>query len=146
MFYKSSFNQHYKKQQGSALIVSIFVIVVMSVMAAAMIRVDWSSQDITTKEVLGTRAWFTTHSGNEMMLNLLFPVGASAANAAACVPTTAFTPANNYNCTANVSCTPNTVSRAGSTITMFYLESTATCGSGELQVTRTQETWAKELN
>ena len=71
-----------RKQQGGALIVSIFVIVVMSVMAAAMIRIDWSSQDVTTKEVLGTRAWFTAHSGNEMMLNALFPPGNTEANAA----------------------------------------------------------------
>ncbi|MCW8330429.1 MSHA biogenesis protein MshP [Photobacterium sp. SDRW27] len=133
------------KQRGGALIVSIFVIVVMSVMAAAMIRIDWSSQDTTTKEVLGTRAWFLAHSGNEMMLSQLFPVGVSAAVATACVNNTAFTPAKNYNCTATVSCTPSTVSRAGSTIAMFYLESTATCGSGNLQVSRTQETWAKDI-
>ena len=135
-----------RKQQGGALIVSIFVIVVMSVMAAAMIRIDWSSQDVITKEVLGTRAWFTAHSGNEMMLNALFPPGNTEANAAACVTSTAFAPVNNYNCRATVNCTQNTVSRAGSTIATFYLESTATCGSGKLQVTRTQEAWAKDIN
>lgn len=142
MFYKNA----YRKQRGGALIVAIFVIVVMSLMAAAMIRIDWSSQDTTTREVLGTRAWFTAHSGNEMMLNLLFPIGVSGANATVCNSSSAFTPANNYNCRATVTCTPSSVSRAGSTMTTFYLESTATCGSGALQVTRTQETWAKDLD
>jgi MSHA biogenesis protein MshP len=98
------------------------------------------------EDIVGTRAWFTAHSGNEMMLNLLFPIGASGANATVCNGSSAFTPANNYNCRATVTCTPSSVSRAGSTMTTFYLESTATCGSGALQVTRTQETWAKDLD
>ena len=139
MCYRTS----HRRQQGGALIVAIFVIVVMSVMAAAMIRIDWSSQDTTTREVLGTRAWFTAHSGNEMMLNALFPPGQTNANEAACVANTNFAPVNNYNCRATVSCTRNTVSKAGSTIATFYLESTATCGSGKLQVTRTQGNMGK---
>ncbi|MDX1303799.1 MshP protein [Photobacterium sp.] len=146
MYYKRSYNPPYKKQQGSALMVSIFVIVVMSVMAAAMTRIGWSSQDITTKEVLGTRAWFTAHSGNEVMLSRLFPIGQSSAKPTACVDEYKFKPANSYGCTAIVNCTDISVSHAGSTIRQFYLESSATCAAkSQVEVTRVQESWAKEL-
>ncbi|MBV1840185.1 type II secretion system protein [Photobacterium ganghwense] len=131
------------KQHGSALIVSLFVIVVMSLLAAAMIRVDWANQDITTKEVLGTRAWFTAHSANEVTLSELFPLN-QPPNTAACT-NTHFAPANNFHCSADVACTLHAVSGAEGTINTFYLVSTATCGSGENQVSRTQEAWAKEI-
>ncbi len=65
----------YSKQRGSALIVSVFIITVMAAFAAAMIRIDWSGQDMTSREVFATRAWFAAHSGNEYVLSKLFPLG-----------------------------------------------------------------------
>ncbi|WP_232603930.1 hypothetical protein [Photobacterium carnosum] len=66
---------HYTKQRGSGLMIILFVIVVMGFMAMAMIKIGASSQTMTTKEVLGTRAWFSAYSANEVLLTKLFPLG-----------------------------------------------------------------------
>lgn len=134
----------YSKQRGSALMVAIFVMTVMAVMAAAMIRIDWSGQTTTTREVLATRAWFAAHSGNEYLLSRLFPLGQTTADAQVCQgqPISGLD-ATLFQCR---SLTLRCETRQVGPHKQYYLTATATCGSGEMSVTRTQETWAKALS
>ncbi|KKC99967.1 hypothetical protein [Photobacterium halotolerans] len=148
-----SYSRRYakKQQQGSALIVAIFVIVVMAAMAAAMLRVAGSSQDITTREVLSTRAWFTAHSANEVMMSQLFPLAGTPSDPAVEIcnrhhPDTgtaySFAPAGVTGCRATTTCQS---SNAGS-VNTYLLVSTASCGGSPHAVTRIQELWAKDLD
>ncbi|MBV7262063.1 MSHA biogenesis protein MshP [Photobacterium sp. WH24] len=140
-----------QQQQGSALIVAIFVIVVMAAMAAAMLRVAGSGQDITTREVLSTRAWFTAHSTNEDMMRQLFPLAGTVSEPAVDIclrhhPDTGtaytFAPAGVTGCRATTTCQS---SNTGS-VNTYFLISTSQCGSGPHAVTRIQELWAKDLD
>jgi MSHA biogenesis protein MshP len=64
-----------KKQRGSALVIAIFVIIVMSLLGAALVKIMTSSQENVAYEVLGTRAYLAAQSGAQWQLAQLFPVG-----------------------------------------------------------------------
>ncbi|MGF1758515.1 MSHA biogenesis protein MshP [Photobacterium sagamiensis] len=134
------------KQQGSALMVSIFVITVMAVMAMGLMKINWSQSDTTTREVLGTRAWFAAHSGIEWGLNRLFPID-DGSTVSLCAASADFPVAteNFHNCRASVICEAFTVPTSAGNVTHYKLESTGTCGTGKHQMVRVQEAWAKEL-
>ncbi|PSU32769.1 MshP protein [Photobacterium lutimaris] len=137
----------YSRQRGSALVVSLFIITVMGAFAAAMIRIDWSGQDTTAREVFSTRAWYAVHSGNEIVLSKLFPLGQTASDPQACNQMYDFnTQAELFSCqTLQVSCKTQSYKENGQPANKYQLESTATCGNGQFTTTRTQEVWAKDL-
>ncbi|MCG3862833.1 MULTISPECIES: MshP protein [unclassified Photobacterium] len=146
MYYKS-----YAKQRGSGLMIVLFVIVVMGLMAMAMTKIGTSSQTMTTKEVLGTRAWFTAHSANEVVLTELFPLeplqrkpGVCKNYSASEIATEIDMPEFQTGCKViQVNCQKIEITALKTT--EFKVESTAVCGSGKITMTRTQEVWAKEL-
>ncbi|GAD30927.1 conserved hypothetical protein [Photobacterium leiognathi lrivu.4.1] len=143
----------YKKQRGSGLMIVLFVIVVMGLMAMVMTKIGTSSQTMTTKEVLGTRAWFTAHSVNEVVLTKLFPLGKPLeSDATACKNYSAEEITNEMppfqtGCKVDqIQCTMKQIQISGKpSVTEYRLESTATCGSNNVAMTRTQEVWAKGL-
>lgn len=136
----------YSRQRGSVLMVAIFVITVMAVMAAALIRIDWSGQDTTTREILASRAWYAAHSGNEYMMSKLFPLGSRLADADACHHYTGQLPAARFQCQSLVlTCTKIPYGDGPSPSYKFKLETTARCGNGKFAVSRTQELWAKDV-
>jgi MSHA biogenesis protein MshP len=139
---------HYTKQRGSGLMIVLFVIVVMGFMAMAMTKIGASSQTMTTKEVLGTRAWFTANSGNEVVLTKLFPLGdPRVSNAAACklysqTEIRTMMPIFQQGCKiTNINCVPAMINNTNE----YKLTTTATCGSGKVTMIRTEEVWAKGL-
>ncbi|MEC6883434.1 MshP protein [Photobacterium piscicola] len=142
----------YTKQRGSGLMIVLFVIVVMGLMAIAMTKIGASSQTITTKEVLGTRAWFSAYSANEVLLTKIFPLGdplQSTPNkcknySAVEIDTEINMPEFQTGCKViKVNCKKIEITAVK--INEFKLESTAVCGSGKVTMTRTQEVWAKEV-
>ncbi|MGF1859352.1 hypothetical protein [Photobacterium profundum] len=137
----------YSRQRGSALIVSIFVITVMALFASAMIRIDWSGQDTTSREVFATRAWYAAHSGNEYMLSKLFPLGAESSSPDACKDYSGEVAASLFNCQSlSLVCKKYQYGNSEPRKYKYKLESTATCGTGIFETTRIQETWAKDLD
>lgn len=135
-------------QQGSVLVVAVFVIVVMGFLATSLVQVQWSNHDTLTRKQLGTQAWLLAHSANEWALTQVYPLTVSPA-----VSTSVSTVCNTLNA--------NQVSGGMSTICtvdeltcrqigvldgvgFFKIESTAICGSGINQVQRIQEVWVKE--
>ncbi|MDH5912067.1 MSHA biogenesis protein MshP [Vibrio splendidus] len=135
-------------QQGSVLVVAIFVIVMMGFLATSLVQVQWSNHDTLTRKQLGTQAWLLAHSANEWALTQVYPLTVSPA-----VSTSVSTVCSNLN--------SNQVSSGMSTICIvdqltcqqigvldgvgfFKIESTAICGSGINQVQRIQEVWVRE--
>ncbi|CAH7293827.1 MSHA biogenesis protein MshP [Vibrio chagasii] len=135
-------------QQGSVLVVAVFVIVVMGFLATSLVQVQWSNHDTLTRKQLGTQAWLLAHSANEWALTQVYPLTVSPA-----VSTSVSAVCSNLN--------SNPVSSGMSTICtvdqltcrqigvldgvgFFKIESTAICGSGINQVQRVQEVWVKE--
>ncbi len=64
----------HKGQSGSALVVAIFILVVFAILAVGITKSISSSTDQNINEVLGTRALFAADSGNELVLQALFPL------------------------------------------------------------------------
>jgi MSHA biogenesis protein MshP len=65
------------QQAGSALVIAIFVIVVLSVLGAALVKMLESSQESVAYEVLGTRAYTAAQSGLQWQLAEVFPLSDS---------------------------------------------------------------------
>jgi MSHA biogenesis protein MshP len=64
--------------RGSALVIAIFVIIIMSLLGAALVKMMASSQESVVYEVLGTRAYAAAQTGVQWQLGELFPIGSSA--------------------------------------------------------------------
>lgn len=139
-----------KKQQGSALVIAIFIIVVMTILVAALSKMLIGSSESVSYEVLGTRAFFAAQSGMEQGLTQLFPLSATATY---CAPvgvtgseapvTVSFTANGLQGCSYTLSCQSGRVT-ASATETIYYqLTSIGSCGTGQLQTSRTiqMEVW-----
>ena len=66
------------KPRGSALVIAIFIIVVMSLLGAALVNMMKSSQEGVAYEVLGTRAYTAAQSGVQWQLAEVFPLNSDA--------------------------------------------------------------------
>ncbi|UPR47207.1 MSHA biogenesis protein MshP [Vibrio cyclitrophicus] len=135
-------------QQGSVLVVAVFVIVVMGFLATSLVQVQWSNHDTLTRKQLGTQAWLLAHSANEWALTQVYPLTVSPA-----VSTSVSTVCNTLNAN-QVSAGMSTICTVGELtcnqigtldgVGFFKIESTAICGSGINQVQRIQEVWVRE--
>lgn len=65
----------YKHQQGSVLVLAIFVIVVMLLLTGAILRVLSAGEQSLAYEVVGTRAYNAANAGVQRRLASIFPVG-----------------------------------------------------------------------
>jgi MSHA biogenesis protein MshP len=63
-----------RRQQGSALVIAIFVIVIMSILALALTRIGNNADDDVNLEVWSLRAFAAANSGADVALSQLFPV------------------------------------------------------------------------
>lgn len=135
-------NKPTKLQQGSALIIAIFIIIVMLFLVGALSKLLTSSSESVSYEVLGTRAFFAAQSGMEYGVKLLYPFGEvdSADSNTVCAGMNLSLVYGNIaglqSCNASVSCLP-AVSAEGTF--HFLLSSTGSCNAGTIQTSRTIE-------
>ena len=126
-------NRHFAVgQQGSALIIGIFVIVVMFVIAGSLIRIVQDGDHAVNMEVWGTRALFSANSGADNALSQLFPLNGSAANCSNVSAT--WTPPNTvgfHGCSVSVSCNTATVG----SVVQYRINSIAVCETGSCAAT-----------
>lgn len=133
---KQKFNL--KKQQGSMLILAIFVLTVMILLAAAMQGIYSSAAKSVAYEVYGTRALSAANSGAERaMQKIFFLNGQTPLNCDGSAETEwdisgqdAF-----HGCKVNVICTQFAIAATG--YTHYRVESTASCTAGEFTTVRT---------
>lgn len=62
------------KQQGSALVIAIFIIVVMTLLGSALVRMIGSNAETVAYEVIGTRAYQAAQAGTQRKLSEIFPL------------------------------------------------------------------------
>ena len=65
-------------QKGSALVMAIFVIVIMTILGSALMRMMSATSESVAYEVLGTRAFQAAQVGLQWELQQLFPLGTGA--------------------------------------------------------------------
>ncbi|MDD1782207.1 MSHA biogenesis protein MshP [Enterovibrio sp. ZSDZ35] len=141
-------NHHpsFHAQRGSMLVIAVFAMTAMAALGAALMQINWSQKDTTTREVLGTRAWFAANSGTEYAMVRLFPLekNPNLPSAGACETANAvipFTSKGLLGCSAKVTC--ETLGTAPSV--QYRIESRGECGSGSHKVVRVQESWARGI-
>lgn len=119
-----------KKQQGVSLVIAVFIILIVSMLGAAMITVLSQGSELVARDVLSTRALFAAESGAERMLNQVYSVPDDcSAN-----------PVNNWtfnggadaagliSCRSMASCTSELVNG----IRIFTINSDGECGSADV--------------
>ncbi|QIA64302.1 MSHA biogenesis protein MshP [Vibrio astriarenae] len=130
-----------RKQQGSVLIVAVFVIVVMGMMAAMLNRMQWSNQDSHVREVNGTHAWLAAQSASECMLVNEYPLSVSGAQPTCSLSDLKVFYQDNHNCVID---SERSRDWALGEDSYFQISSRAVCGSKLHQVERQHEVWGKE--
>jgi MSHA biogenesis protein MshP len=60
--------------QGSALVIAIFILVVMSLIGMALVRMQGSSSEAIAYDVVGTRAYAAAQTGIQWQLTQAFPL------------------------------------------------------------------------
>lgn len=134
------------KQRGSALVIAIFIIIVLSALGAALVSMLDSSQEGVAYEVLGTRAYTAAQSGVQWQLSEVFPLNSDAV---ACKNQTdidnntpSFTSVTGLEqCNISVTCTD--FERDG--IRYYVVKSTGQCALDSEVTSRTIEVDARSL-
>jgi MSHA biogenesis protein MshP len=63
-----------KNQSGSALVIAVFVLVIMTLIGSALIRMQSSTAETVVYEVMGTRAYAAAQTGIQWQLTEIFPL------------------------------------------------------------------------
>jgi MSHA biogenesis protein MshP len=63
-----------KKQQGSALVLALFIMVVTTLLGAALVRMISANSETIVYEVIGTRAYQAAQAGAQRKLSEVFPL------------------------------------------------------------------------
>ena len=118
----------------------------MTSLVAALSKLLSSSSESISYEVLGTRAFFAAQSGMEQGLTQLFPLSGTSSYCAptgvagsAAAETISFTADGLQECSYTLSCSSGRASTAVTETIYYQLTSTGSCGSGQLQTSRTIE-------
>lgn len=140
------------KQQGSMLVIAIFILVVLGLLGAAFAALFQSSQTSVSYEVLGIRAQAAANAGAEAGLYRILRLAQSCNVMAtgSTTPTTDValtldaTESALAQCSVAVKCGQR-AAITGSTYTFYVLTSTATCSAGtNLSATRTVRSEVKQ--
>jgi MSHA biogenesis protein MshP len=134
-----------KNQQGSALAIAVFIIVITSMLAAALIKMLSSTADSVAYGVIGTRAFQAAQTGVQLKLAQIFPLGSGAVTCAVAdfngIPD--ISSVNGLeNCTITVVCNSDIVIDA---VTYYTVTSTGSCSVADVTTSRTIEVGAKSL-
>ncbi|WP_243975012.1 MSHA biogenesis protein MshP [Vibrio natriegens] len=144
----------HSKPRGNVLVVVLFVIIVMGYLAATLARIGWSNQSATTKEFLGTKAWFTVQSANEWALTRMYPLKDRedfprdkqwiCDNRVDGVSPVIATPKGCEMQAMKCNFIGEFNAAQSDAVSLFRVQATAICGSGLSQVQRQQEVWVRE--
>jgi MSHA biogenesis protein MshP len=126
-------------QHGSALMLSLFIIIVLTLFGSALVKVLSTSSESIAQEVIGTRALMAANSAMQAELSVLFPLATDAAiphPAGICnasnthnLPPSGSDIPGLYHCRASTTCDPY---HTQDLINYYRLTSTGECGSSDI--------------
>jgi len=129
------------KQQGISLAFLLFAIIIVSLLAAALMRINNQSNISVAQQVISTRAFFAAESGAHLQALAVFPVSGGIG---ICTNQTYNMTTEGLNgCRATTSCNNITIN----TIDYYQITSQGQCNIGQpLQATRTIEIRLKNIS
>ncbi|CAH0526865.1 MSHA biogenesis protein MshP [Vibrio hippocampi] len=132
--------QNHFRQRGNALIISIFILVVIGMMASGLTRIRWSNHDSHVRTLNGTQAWLYAQSASEEMLTKLYPLGSQSIDSDQCVAS--FTSSFSDSRCPIISSSCETLAELEG-VKYYKVSSRAQCGQGLFLVERQHELWLK---
>lgn len=131
-----------QKQAGSAIVLAIFVIVIISMLGAALVSLQQDGAKGTSYEVYASRAYLSAYSASELALVSLFPLNSTSADTTTCTgaefPVSLDSSDTGFHgCTANYQCQILSPVSSASLPTRYNIISTAVCENAQT-VTRRQ--------
>lgn len=130
------------KQTGSALVIAVFIIVVMSLIGLALVRLLSSSAESVAYEVIGTRAYAAAQSGAQWQLMRTFPFNNAAAQCNLTQEMTMPSIKGLSACEVNVTCEATAPYNG---VIYYTISSEAVCTVGNVITSRTIEIEARTL-
>ncbi len=138
-------NRRFNKQKGSALVIAIFIIVVMTLLGSALVRMTSSNAETIAYEVIGTRAFQAAQAGAQKKLSEVFPLLPNNGLCLSGVEYDFSTIKGLENCKAvNVKCTNDTVAPVNGT-SYYTITSTGQCSVAGVFTSRKIEIRARSL-
>lgn len=135
------------QQVGSALVIAIFVLVVFTLLALALVRILSSSSESVVYEVLGTRAYSAAQTGANWQMMHLFPHQGTAALSCAQLNALARPDISLVDGLQNCQILSTQCQSLVDQGTTFYtLESVGECSTGEVTTSRTVRVDARSVN
>ena len=132
-------------QKGSALVIAIFIIVVMSLLGAALMRMLSTGANTIAYEVLGTRAFQAAQTGQQWKLQDVFPLDGQDPGNCPEVPEED-PPSLNADglngCVITINCS-KTLPIQG--VVYYTINSTGTCTSAGVTTSRIVEVQARDI-
>ena len=128
------------KQQGISMAFLLFTMIIVSLLAAALMRINSQSSISTIHQIISTRAFFAAESGANLQALAIFPISgiSSCSN-----QTYNFNVDGLLGCSAVTTCTSFIID----TKNYYQVISKGQCNSGQdLQATRTIETRLQDIN
>lgn len=126
------------KQQGSSLVLALFVIIILTLLGSVLMRMISTSSETVSQEVLGTRAYMAANSAMQAELQRLFPLNGISGVCNANNTYDLETASNDdipglYDCDASTTCDNYYPISVDPTAIQYYrLTSTGECGSGAM--------------
>ncbi len=130
-----------RQQQGSALIIAMFILVLGALLLAALARLSTASGNSLIYEVQGQRSYWLAKSTLELGLVQLFPLNQPVQSCTAVTTAPKNWNSNDWTgCQSRLSCSDTTIDGKK----WFRLVSTAECGDGDLLTSRVLSAEASE--
>lgn len=130
-------NQSIRHQNGSMLVIALFVIIIMALLGLAMVRLLSASADAVIHEVYGVRALQAAQSSLELKIQEAFPLTQDGAGSCNSTNTKAFVNVPGLeNCFTITSCSL-TNGFVGETTEYYSFQSTGICAAGKVIASRT---------
>lgn len=132
-------------QNGSALVIAIFVLVIMTLIGSALIRMQSSSAETVVYEVMGTRAYAAAQTGIQWQLTEIFPLntaGVSLCKASIVEPTISGV-TGLEGCWFEISCDS---SIEHDSVQYYTVTSKGSCSVAGIETSRTIEIEARNIN
>lgn len=143
--YRDSYHINKVKHSGSALVIAIFVLVIMTLIGSALIRMQSSSAETVVYEVMGTRAYAAAQTGIQWQLTQIFPLNTTGATLCSTniVEPTISGVTGLENCSFKISC-DSSISHVD--VQYYTIKSTGSCDVAGVVTSRTIEIQARSIN
>jgi len=132
------------KQQGSALVLALFIMIVITLLGTVLVRMISSNAETIAYEVIGTRAYQAAHAGAQRKLSEVFPLSSGTPNCPSSSTYDEFSMVEGLkNCEAiKVDCVKGPTVKG---ITYYTVTSTGQCAFSGVFTSRTIEIKARSL-